>query len=84
MIRSERADELQAALNEAKIGARAYYRVPVHEQPAMREWGTGLTLPGTAEAARTNLAVPMSPVLSAAQAEEVVAVAREALAPAIR
>ena len=39
----------------------------------MYEWGQGLELPGTAEAARTNLAVPMSPVLDRAQANEVVA-----------
>jgi dTDP-4-amino-4,6-dideoxygalactose transaminase len=82
MIRHERADEMQAALAEAGIGARAYYRVPTHEQPAMREWGAGLDLPGTEEAARTNLAIPMSPVLTRAQADEVVAAAR--LAPALK
>ena len=50
-------------------------------QPAMREWGQGIELPGTDEAARTNLAIPMSPVLSRAEADEVVAAAG-ALAPA--
>jgi dTDP-4-amino-4,6-dideoxygalactose transaminase len=39
----------------------------------MREWGEGLDLPGTAEASRTNLALPMSPVLDRAQADQVVA-----------
>ena len=73
MVRSERADELRTVLNDAGIGARAYYRTPAHLQPAMHEWGQGLDLPGTAEAARTNLAVPMSPVLDRAQADEVVA-----------
>ncbi len=82
MIRHERADELQRALSEAGIGARPYYRVPTHEQPAMREWGAGLDLPGTEDAARTNLAIPMSPVLTRAQADEVVAAAR--LVPVIR
>jgi len=81
VVRSERADELRAALNDAGIGARAYYRVPAHLQPAMHEWGD-VTLPGTEEAARTNLAIPMSPVLSRAQADEVVAAMR-ALAPAL-
>ena len=42
----------------------------------MREWGHGVELPGTEEAARTHLAIPMSPVLSRAQAEEVVAAVR--------
>ena len=31
-----------------------------------------MTLPGTEIAARTNLAIPISPVLDAAQADEVV------------
>jgi dTDP-3-amino-3,4,6-trideoxy-alpha-D-glucose transaminase len=83
VIRHDRADALQAALSEAGIGARSYYRVPVHEQPAMREWGAGLELPGTQEASRTNLAIPMSPVLTREQAEEVVEAARR-FAPAVR
>ena len=42
----------------------------------MRDWGAGVELPGTEQAARTHLAIPMSPVLTRAQAEEVVAAAR--------
>jgi dTDP-4-amino-4,6-dideoxygalactose transaminase len=83
VVRHERADELARALGEAGIGARAYYRVPAHRQPAMREWGAGVELPGTEQAARTNLALPMSPVLTRAQADEVVAAAG-AFAPAAR
>jgi dTDP-3-amino-3,4,6-trideoxy-alpha-D-glucose transaminase len=82
VIRHDRSDELHRTLNEAGIGARSYYRVPAHKQPAMREWG-GVELPGTDEAARTHLAIPMSPVLSRAQADEVVAAAA-ALAPALQ
>jgi hypothetical protein len=48
----------------------------------MREWGEGLDLPGTEEAARSNLAVPISPVLTRADADQVVA-AVGALAPAV-
>ena len=73
MVRSERADELRTVLNDAGIGARAYYRTPAHLQPAMHEWGQGLDLPGTAEAARTNLARPDEPGADRAQADEVVA-----------
>ena len=76
VVRHERADELQRVLGEAGIGARPYYRIPAHRQPAMREWGAGVELPGTDEAARTHLAVPMSPVLGRAEADEVVAAAR--------
>ena len=75
VVRSERADELRTVLNDAGIGARAYYRTPAHLQPAMHDWAPTVELPGTAEAARTNLAIPMSPVLSRAEADEVVAAA---------
>lgn len=78
VVRHEEPERLEAALREAGVGCRAYYRTPVHRQPAMRAWGAGVELPGTEEAARTHLAIPMSPVLSAAQAEEVVAAARDA------
>ena len=66
---------LERALSEAQIGHKAYYRTPIHRQPAMRAWGAEADerLPGTDEAARTHLAIPMSPVLTRAQAEEVAA-----------
>jgi dTDP-3-amino-3,4,6-trideoxy-alpha-D-glucose transaminase len=79
VIRHPEADRLAAALSEAGIGCRPYYRTPVHAQPSMRAWGQGLTLPGTEEAARTHLAIPISPVLSHEQAEQVVATVRAAL-----
>ena len=78
--KSERADELIGVLKDADIGTAAYYRVPAHLQPAMRDYPPTVELPGTEEAARTNLAMPMSPVLDRAQADEVVA-AVGALAP---
>jgi dTDP-3-amino-3,4,6-trideoxy-alpha-D-glucose transaminase len=71
-------ERLQDALGAAGVACKAYYRTPVHRQPPMRQWGNGVELPGTEEAARTHLAIPMSPVLSRAQAEEVVAAARNA------
>ena len=50
-----------------------YYRVPCHLQPAMREWGADtLDLPGTREAARTNVALPMGKDLTEEQIQEVV------------
>ena len=84
VVRSERADALAAALAEAGHGHKAYYRTPVHQQPAMRDYAPAVDLPGTDEAARTHLAIPMSPVLTPAQAEDVVAAARDALALARR
>ena len=77
VIRHERADALAAALSAAGIGCKGYYRVPLHRQAAMRPW-SDVELPGTDEAARTHLALPMSPVLSREQAEAVVAAVRDA------
>jgi dTDP-3-amino-3,4,6-trideoxy-alpha-D-glucose transaminase len=78
VVRHARSDDLAAALQAAGIGQKAYYRVPTHEQPAMRAFAPANALPGTAEAARTHLAIPMSPVLSREQADEVVAAVRDA------
>jgi len=72
-------ERLEAALAVAGIGHKPYYRLPVHRQAAMRQWGEGLELPGTEQAARTHLAIPMSPVLSSEQVAEVLAAARHAV-----
>jgi dTDP-3-amino-3,4,6-trideoxy-alpha-D-glucose transaminase len=77
VIRHERSDALAAALAGAGIGCKAYYRVPLHRQAAMRPWSR-VDLPGTDEAARTHLALPMSAVLTREQAAEVVAAVRDA------
>jgi dTDP-4-amino-4,6-dideoxygalactose transaminase len=81
VVRHAAVDQLERALTTAQIGCRAYYRTPVHAQPAMRaliERGEALAdaaLPGTAEAARTHLAIPMSPLLGRSEADEVAAAA---------
>jgi len=71
------ADAKLAKLNAAGVQARAYYRLPLHRQPAMAPYvnqnGTVLELPVTDELARTILALPISPVFNRAQADEVVA-----------
>lgn len=73
VVRHERADALASALGGAGVESRAYYRTPLHRQPALARYAAGARLPATEEAARTHLALPMSPVLSAAQAAEVTA-----------
>jgi dTDP-4-amino-4,6-dideoxygalactose transaminase len=74
VVTHPRADEVMTALNDAGIGARAYYRVPLHRQPAMAPYVAGLgPLPVTDQLAATNIALPISPVLTEAQAGEVVA-----------
>jgi dTDP-3-amino-3,4,6-trideoxy-alpha-D-glucose transaminase len=76
VIRSDHADELAEALTAEGVGNKAYYRVPAHRQPAMEPFGRGVELPATEMAARTHLAVPMSPALTVEQVREVCAVAR--------
>ena len=72
----DHADELVAGLGEAGIGARGYYRTPVHRQPAMARFAAGVELPITDELARTNLALPMGPALSEAAVKQIVAAVR--------
>jgi dTDP-3-amino-3,4,6-trideoxy-alpha-D-glucose transaminase len=71
-------ERLEGALEAAGIGCKPYYRTPVHRQAPMREWSAGVELPATEHAARTHLAIPMSPVLTREQADQVVAAARAA------
>jgi dTDP-3-amino-3,4,6-trideoxy-alpha-D-glucose transaminase len=71
-------ERLEGALAAADIGHKPYYRLPVHRQAAMSEWGARVELPGTEQAARTHLAIPMSPLLTREQVEQVVAAARSA------
>jgi dTDP-4-amino-4,6-dideoxygalactose transaminase len=78
VIRHEHADALGAALGEKGIQTKAYYRVPTHRQRAMAPYADRADLPGTDEAARTHLAIPMSPVLGAEQARAVVDAIRAA------
>jgi dTDP-3-amino-3,4,6-trideoxy-alpha-D-glucose transaminase len=82
VVRTERVEELRAALEERGIGARSYYRVPIHRQPAMARYAPKwLDLPGTDEAARTHLALPMGPELDEQGLREVIdACARRAAA----
>ncbi len=82
VIRHPQADRLAAELAESGIATKAYYRTPVHRQPAMSGYGAGVELAATEAVAADHLAIPMSPVLSAGQAGEVTAAVRAALAAA--
>ena len=61
VVRSERRDELVAALKAAGVESRAHYAEPLHRQPAMAPYAEGVELPGTDLAAATNFALPMRP-----------------------
>jgi dTDP-4-amino-4,6-dideoxygalactose transaminase len=74
VVAHPRADDVARELGVRGIQARGYYRTPLHRQPAMSPYAdSALELPATDKLARTNLALPMSPVLGAEQAEQVVA-----------
>jgi dTDP-4-amino-4,6-dideoxygalactose transaminase len=78
VVSDPRIERLESALADAGIGHKPYYRTPVHRQAPMRKWGSGVELPATEHAARAHLAIPMSPVLTREQADQVVAAAQAA------
>jgi dTDP-4-amino-4,6-dideoxygalactose transaminase len=75
-VRTDDPDELVARLADEGVQARGHYRAPVHRQPAMREFA-GAELPVTDELAAANVALPMGPELTAAQAAAVVEACRQ-------
>ncbi|HEY7933960.1 MAG TPA: DegT/DnrJ/EryC1/StrS family aminotransferase [Solirubrobacteraceae bacterium] len=79
VVSDPRVERLETSLAAAGIGHKPYYRTPVHRQASMRQWGAGVELPATEHAARTHLAIPMSPVLTREQAAEVVEAIRGAV-----
>jgi dTDP-3-amino-3,4,6-trideoxy-alpha-D-glucose transaminase len=79
VISSDRADEIEAALKAAGHGTKPYYRVPNHLQPALKHLGPHADLPGTDEAARRHLAIPISASFTADNATEITGVIRDAL-----
>lgn len=70
MVQLDDPDAAAAKLGEAGIEARGYYRTPTHRQPAI---DSQADLPVTDSAGARNLALPISPVLTAEQAAQVVA-----------
>lgn len=76
MVRHARADELLTALTASGIGARPYYRTPIHAQAPMLDFAPAdpeISLPVTVKAAREHLAIPMSAAITDEQQDEVVA-----------
>jgi dTDP-3-amino-3,4,6-trideoxy-alpha-D-glucose transaminase len=76
VVSDAQVERLESALADAGIGHKPYYRTPIHLQASMRAWGSGVELPGTEQAARTHLAIPMSPVLTREQVDAVVTAIR--------
>ena len=75
VVCSDERDRLAERLGAAGIGARPYYTVPLHRQPALRDFAPTAPLPGVEAAASRSLALPMGPALSDDQVAEVARVA---------
>jgi dTDP-4-amino-4,6-dideoxygalactose transaminase len=78
-VRSPERDRLSQALTDAGIGHQAYYRPPLHLQPALAYLGYAAgDLPETERASRENLCLPLWAGITEDQQAEVVAVLRRA------
>jgi dTDP-4-amino-4,6-dideoxygalactose transaminase len=84
VVRTNDRDALAAALAEREIGARAYYTVPMHRQPALGEYASDSPLPGAERAADHCLALPMGPALGDPEAASVAAAVGEVLSVTTR
>jgi dTDP-4-amino-4,6-dideoxygalactose transaminase len=78
VVRHPQPERLAEALAREGIEARAYYRTPVHRQPAMERWGPHADLPGTDAAAASHLALPIGAAITREQVARVAAAVRGA------
>lgn len=76
-IRSERRDDLRAALGAAGIASAVYYPLPVHRQPAYAASAGALDLPASDAAAASVLSLPIHPYLRDSDIDRVCAVLLE-------
>jgi len=80
VVATDDPDQLGERLGASGIESRGYYRRPIHEQPSMSSWQVKQgALPGTDEASRRHLALPISAVISERQLEQVVTAVGAAL-----
>jgi dTDP-4-amino-4,6-dideoxygalactose transaminase len=79
VVRTPDRDGLRAKLDEAGIGARPYYEVPLYRQPAVERWAPAEGLEATEQVCSEILALPMGTALDPGAPAEVTAAVREAL-----
>lgn len=72
-IRTENRDELQKYLEENGIQTNIHYPTPSHKQGAYKEWNN-LSFPITEEIHKTELSLPISPVMTDEEVKKVVEV----------
>jgi dTDP-4-amino-4,6-dideoxygalactose transaminase len=81
VVRHARRDALAARLAEAGVGTLVHYPLPPHLQPAYAELGLRAGAFPIAEAIhREVLSLPMGPTMTLAEAQQVVAAVRAAVA----
>jgi perosamine synthetase len=70
----QRRDEIVEWLNQQGIGARVYYRLPLHKQPIFQgmERYQNVSLPVTEAAADSVLSLPVHPALTGDELEKIV------------
>ncbi len=80
VVSTPEREQLQRALNEAGIGARPYYEVPLYRQPAVERWAPPEPLPNTERVCAEILALPMGTALAPEAVSAVADAARGCLA----
>jgi dTDP-4-amino-4,6-dideoxygalactose transaminase len=80
VVRSGERDRLRKSLNDAGIGARPYYEIPLYAQPAVARWAPERPLPETEAICAEMLALPMGTALDPGAPVAVVSALSEALA----
>ena len=78
VVRVPARDRVRSQLAEAGIAAAIHYPVPIHQQPAYSTYAD-LSLPHTEQAAGEILSLPMHPLLTIAQVEQVASALAAAL-----
>ena len=73
IVRTEKREDLQKYLAENDIQTLIHYPVPPHKQPAYSEWND-LSYPLTEKIHNEVLSLPISPVMTQAEVEQVVKV----------
>lgn len=70
-IRTEKRDEIQEYLTKNDIQTLIHYPIPPHKQPAYKEWND-LSFPVTEKIHREILSLPISPVMTDEEVQQVV------------
>jgi dTDP-4-amino-4,6-dideoxygalactose transaminase len=82
VVTTPERDRLREALNDAGIGARPYYEIPLYRQPAVERWAPAEPLANTERLSREMLALPMGTALDPEAPAQVVKAVRASLVAA--